>query len=1185
MTDEACLTSVGFLSLDIPGEAATKVWCGNLGLRVITDPGRPGRAEVPLPGWIWNVSRPQEPAWIRWNDRGFPVPRRRVHDRLRELAARPVEAWEAPALVGALDHVHHGALLNVPLGNEISAWLRQAAWATGLGSLVTEPFVPHPPQPGQAAIAAFGAAVHRPDNALIDGPSLDAALAQALPLARDLAAREALILAVTPEFCRIDRMQQLVAILAGFGVENPWKHTSEAWARAQALAFALVEGDATRSHHLAQQIASNPADWVATPVLAWALRHPFTPAGRHLPGTLRHALVDCLTRLAEARAPLACAEVIRGTLGLFDEGLSWLASDLAETVTWRALRAFGTSPLFWNGIAALAEKGRPIRAELLAGNQAFRMLVQGIESSDAARRHMLLSTGLRRLRNLGVADIERLRTELLMGEGLDGDALGQAFGDGKNGALELLRAALAPQANREPSVPDRVLVKALRWAERDVPDVPLADVQRRAMGLARTLAAPDATDALPKTEHPGGIEALMPLLAQLAGAEARHCGIGIACALLADLATDGSIKATMALSRVASEVLSLLQALPASPSTMDHPFPRSAAARLVACVPAAPHLSAVVNALPSLPSGAAEISLRRPEGLSLGPALIDTLVVVVSCRTFLDTRVAALRQGWLADLARMNVPHVILVGGEQTRLSGDILEVAAPDTYEGLPEKIVAMIDWVMAETGFAHVLKIDDDCHVDPVAWFGDALWRQADWYGRRLDKTGPLAQRDWHQARAQSDVARLSFETLPIEGIYTDGSTGYALSRKAMAAVVSEAGRIEGRRMIAGAFSEDRLIGAFLTRAGFAPRSDNYHSLILRKTHRDGLAVPRWAEGIMASDPLHHTKVVHFDGVVPLDRIEAARRSGRLSPARIWPASRLPGTGHDNGGFCLVSSQTQLTPARLAPVAVVSVMRNERVILPHFLEHYRQIGVEGFLIVDNLSDDGTLEYLAEQPDVAVFSAASQFRTSDQGTDWKLALMGQVRLGRWSLVADADEFLLLPRETSLPEHVDRLPAGVDAQRVLMQDMYPRGAFAQADFSSVPPFEAAPLSDPEPFLRNSIWRGPFSNGETLTSALRHRLMPGSRVDAFVAQKTALVRYLPWMRFSTSLHYATEVTRASDDLIFAHFKYNARFATKALAEAKRGQYWNSAEEYRTYCATGFANPSADPIHQVAGSKHP
>ena len=49
---------------------------------------------------------------------------------------------------------------------------------------------------------------------------------------------------------------------------------------------------------------------------------------------------------------------------------------------------------------------------------------------------------------------------------------------------------------------------------------------------------------------------------------------------------------------------------------------------------------------------------------------------------------------------------------------------------------------------------------------------------------------------------------------------------------------------------------------------------------------------------------------------------------------------------------------------ILAFSTVRNEIVRLPHFLAHYRKLGVNHFLFVDNDSDDGTTAFLAEQPD-----------------------------------------------------------------------------------------------------------------------------------------------------------------------------------------------------------------------------
>ena len=272
------------------------------------------------------------------------------------------------------------------------------------------------------------------------------------------------------------------------------------------------------------------------------------------------------------------------------------------------------------------------------------------------------------------------------------------------------------------------------------------------------------------------------------------------------------------------------------------------------------------------------------------------------------------------------------------------------------------------------------------------------------------------------------------------------------------------------------------------------------------------------------------------------------------------------------------RLERARTAPVAVVAVMRNEMFMAPHFLAHYRKLGVEAFLIADNLSDDGTREYLADQPDVALFSVDTDYSRSHYGVAWQQALMANFRVDRWSLIADADELLFWQEERreSLPELLAR-PEFEDAEaaRVFMLDMYPQGPLDQADFASGDPFAEAGYVDRDPFRTDWLGRGPFSNAPTWTSALRHRLIPGSRADLFVAQKIALLRYRPWMRLSAGLHFVADARLAGRELVFAHFKYNADFRRKTRAEVARRQHFNDAEEYRKYLA--LASEGREVIH--------
>ncbi len=68
---------------------------------------------------------------------------------------------------------------------------------------------------------------------------------------------------------------------------------------------------------------------------------------------------------------------------------------------------------------------------------------------------------------------------------------------------------------------------------------------------------------------------------------------------------------------------------------------------------------------------------------------------------------------------------------------------------------------------------------------------------------------------------------------------------------------------------------------------------------------------------------------------------------------------------------------------ILLTSTLRNERVRLPYFLRYYRDLGVDHFLMVDNGSDDGSIDYLAGQPDVSIWATTASYKRAHFGVDW----------------------------------------------------------------------------------------------------------------------------------------------------------------------------------------------------------
>ena len=143
------------------------------------------------------------------------------------------------------------------------------------------------------------------------------------------------------------------------------------------------------------------------------------------------------------------------------------------------------------------------------------------------------------------------------------------------------------------------------------------------------------------------------------------------------------------------------------------------------------------------------------------------------------------------------------------------------------------------------------------------------------------------------------------------------------------------------------------------------------------------------------------------------------------------------------VVDRTGQIAPDDILGAATV---RNEIVRLPYFLEHYRRLGVRHFLFVDNSSDDGTREFLAEQPDVSLWTTAHGYKQSRFGLDWLTWLLIRHAHGHWCLTLDADELLIYPYwETrplkALTEWLDG--EGVEMFPAMMLDMYPKGRLSE----------------------------------------------------------------------------------------------------------------------------------------------
>ena len=104
------------------------------------------------------------------------------------------------------------------------------------------------------------------------------------------------------------------------------------------------------------------------------------------------------------------------------------------------------------------------------------------------------------------------------------------------------------------------------------------------------------------------------------------------------------------------------------------------------------------------------------------------------------------------------------------------------------------------------------------------------------------------------------------------------------------------------------------------------------------------------------------------------------------------------------LHSDTLHLSQDPLEPTLVVTV-KDELERMKLIYEHYRRLGIDRFIVIDNGSTDGTLQYVAAQPGTRVYCVEEPFLTPKKEA-WIARVLASAGYNRWYVVVDADELI-----------------------------------------------------------------------------------------------------------------------------------------------------------------------------------
>ena len=265
---------------------------------------------------------------------------------------------------------------------------------------------------------------------------------------------------------------------------------------------------------------------------------------------------------------------------------------------------------------------------------------------------------------------------------------------------------------------------------------------------------------------------------------------------------------------------------------------------------------------------------------------------------------------------------------------------------------------------------------------------------------------------------------------------------------------------------------------------------------------------------------------------------------------------------------------------------VRNERSRLPGFLDHYRRLGVDRFLFVDNGSGDGTAEWLLEQPDVHLWRSLLSFKRANFGSSWFELLLRRHGVDHWCLTVDADELLVYDgyRERSLHAFCRELEAhDRQAASGMLLDMYGDRPVRDTRWEEgADPLLACPYFDRRYCHTRDERAGQYRNQTIFFGGVRQRVFPAEH--SYLLSKVPLLYYRPNVVLTSGQHLTNIPCGriAHEQVCLLHFKFFASFLPYAREEAVREIHAMGAEQYKAYAARLDEDDAVtlyDPAHSL------
>jgi hypothetical protein len=231
--------------------------------------------------------------------------------------------------------------------------------------------------------------------------------------------------------------------------------------------------------------------------------------------------------------------------------------------------------------------------------------------------------------------------------------------------------------------------------------------------------------------------------------------------------------------------------------------------------------------------------------------------------------------------------------------------------------------------------------------------------------------------------------------------------------------------------------------------------------------------------------------------------------------------------------------------------------------VDYHRKIGVKHFVYIDNISIDGTFEWLKEQPDVSLFTVNERFSSTVKNA-WRRQVTDILGYDRWYLVLDSDELFMYPgvETKNINRYIDFLESSkIKSTLSPMIDMYSKGKIFEENIDMNKILDTYCYFDTDTYKKVNT----FSTCNVIGGPRVRVFSKKENISSWLLSKYALTKLSRKVLIGTHQNYPYKYNIETKGAIafLLHYKFlpgdNEKYKEIVASEV----YSNKSEEYKQY----------------------